>query len=157
MVLGVRLTIWRRSYLTYTGKKNQQNKIPKHLKWHRIIMFLGPRHFYWSDCTKPRKWAVMYLSVRSINFDSTIFLLEFGIVQTLWYLLFFIFINTPFFYIGFLVMCLFCKWYRNNKQFKKKKTGWELVLYAYYFAMHFLLRDRFSMLRKTLEIIRAIQ
>ena len=56
--------------------------------------------FYWSACTKPEKWTVIYLYVTGIDFDIwfwncsdsvvfVVFLLDFGIVQTVWYLLFF--------------------------------------------------------------------
>jgi len=39
-------------------------------------------HFYWSDCTKPGKWAVIYLRFRDIDlWFSTIFL--FNIFSTL--------------------------------------------------------------------------
>ena len=37
---------------------------------------------YWSACTRPGKWAVMYLYVRGIDFAP---FCDFGIVRTMWY------------------------------------------------------------------------
>ena len=47
--------------------------------------------FYWSACTKPGKWIVMYVVQSGIKFSSVsmIILLDFGIVPTEWYFLFF--------------------------------------------------------------------
>ena len=48
--------------------------------------YFNPATFYWSSCTKIIKWAVMYLCVRiSILPISTIYILNFGTVTTVWY------------------------------------------------------------------------
>ena len=43
------------------------------------------QNVYWSACTKPKKWAVMYLCVMGIKFapfnDFSIFRLEFGMFR----------------------------------------------------------------------------
>ena len=43
---------------------------------------------YWPACTKPGKWAVMYLYVTvSLLPLSAIFVFDFGIIPTVWYFL----------------------------------------------------------------------
>jgi hypothetical protein len=45
--------------------------------------------FYWSTCTKPGEWLVIYTGVRCVDVPhSTIFRLDIGTVSTVWYLLF---------------------------------------------------------------------
>ena len=53
--------------------------------------FFNPATFYWSERTNPRVNCHMYVCLRvsSLHF-SKIFHLDFGIVITLWYFLFFI-------------------------------------------------------------------
>jgi hypothetical protein len=43
---------------------------------------LNPATCYWSACTRPGKWAVIYLYVRGIDFAP---FCDFGIVRTMWY------------------------------------------------------------------------
>ena len=58
--------------------------------WCRPLKLGLSRHIHWSACTKPGKWAVMYLCVRGIDFVSfsTIFLLDFGAVPKVRYFIF---------------------------------------------------------------------
>jgi hypothetical protein len=52
--------------------------------------------FYWSTCIKPGKWVSMYMCVKRYQFCifSTIFRLDFRIIFTAWYFLFFILISS---------------------------------------------------------------
>jgi hypothetical protein len=43
-----------------------------------------------SACTSPGKWAVMYYCAMGFNIVSTIFLLDFGTVLTVWSFMFYI-------------------------------------------------------------------
>ena len=58
-----------------------------------ICILLGPiqlaslQHFYWNTCTKPGKWAIIYLWVSRIDF-APFFDWGFGPVPTLWYFCF---------------------------------------------------------------------
>ena len=52
--------------------------------------YCDPATFYWGACSRPGKWAVMYLCVRGIDFAFyTNFLFDFGSDLTVWYVLFF--------------------------------------------------------------------
>jgi hypothetical protein len=55
----------------------------------RTIRLVYPLHFALSVCTRPGKWTVMYLCVRSIGvcLSSRILPHDFGTVLTLWYFL----------------------------------------------------------------------
>jgi hypothetical protein len=49
----------------------------------KYIRLVQPATFYWSACSKPGMWALMYLCVRGVGLPlSVIILVDFGTVST---------------------------------------------------------------------------
>ena len=77
--------------------------------------WFNPAIFYWTACTKPGKWVVMYMYSSNIDVSACL-LLDFGTVSTV--LVFF---------------CLCCKWillYLENFN-QTEICGWSLVVSCY--------------------------
>ena len=57
--------------------------------WVKKNQHFNTATFYWSDCTKPGNWPVVYLCVRNNDFPvSTILIFDFGNVVFLWVVFF---------------------------------------------------------------------
>jgi hypothetical protein len=87
----------------------------------------NPATFYWSVCTKPGKWAVVYICLGLIDFAGCI-LEQYGIV--LWFLLL-LFLHPREIY-------LFCKYEYSIQTVTKEKESYVLTfLFLYKRCVHF--------------------